>query len=538
VRFADTSLSYAQLRRRVHGAVRYLDTVFDDIMLDDTVFDDTALDTVLDDAALDDTVLNDTAADDTALDDCSPVALVGPTSYPWVLAFLAVVCSGRAAVPIDAALDAQTVALMARRAGAQLVLVDGPAQASALSAAGLTSVDLTQVATAAEADERPEDASLAALGRVTPEALAVKIFTSGTAGVAKLVHLSHDNLASNAAASAAMVAGLDEITIVAVLPLHHLYGLNTTVVTAFLVGATVCFGDGPRRVARDMARFAPHILVVVPMVVQGMYQAVWREAERTGRTRSLRRAVKVSNLLRKVGIDIRRWLFGSIHRSFGGRLQIVVSGGARLAPQYVTGFDDLGLEVLVGYGITECSPLVSFNRRGASRPGTVGQLAAGVRVTIVDDEICVGGPGVMVGYDTSEHTEQAVVDGWFRTGDKGQLDADGYLTITGRLKSLIIGPDGNNVDPEEIEQALAEHEIVESVLVMGTDEKIVALVHPSSQAQGLTATEVAAEVDLLVADHNRRVPAYKRIYRAEVVGEPFERTSLGKVKRYLYSRQP
>ncbi|MCL2466929.1 MAG: AMP-binding protein [Micrococcales bacterium] len=497
----DHAVSYTDLRRSVHAAVRYLDEV---------------------------------------LDAPDVIAIAGPASYPWVLSFLAVVCSGRVAVPLDPTLSAQTVVDMARRAEASLALVDDPGLARALPAAEIKAVGLDQVAAAARDGADETDRDLAGLARVTPDSLALKVFTSGTAGVAKLVHLSHDNIASNAAASIDALCNLaEQANIIVLLPLHHLYGLNTQVTAALLAGATLCFGGGTHRFTQDLATFSPNVLVIVPMVVVGMYQAVWREAARTGREASLRRAIKASNLLRRFGIDIRRRLFRSVHQSLGGNLQMLMCGGAHLPGQYVTGFDELGLEVLVGYGITECAPLVAFNRPGATQPGTVGAVAPGVRVKIVDDEVYVRSPGVMVGYDNPDDTAAAFVDGWFRTGDKGSFDADGTLTITGRIKSLIIGSDGNNVDPEAVEQALAEHPLVESALVAGFQhdgrEGIAAMVYPSAQGRDLPPDEVAAHVEALVDEYNATAAPFARVQRTQVVTEPFSTTSLGKVKRYLYT---
>ncbi|MCL2453833.1 MAG: AMP-binding protein [Micrococcales bacterium] len=513
------SVSYVELRRYVHAMVRLLD----------------------------DMLAGDTSSGDTNLGGASPeaaqpqsVGIVGATSYPWVLSFLGLACSGRVAVPVDGQLAPATVAAMLDRAGARVVLVDDPTLAVSLAEVGIKTLDLGQVAAAAEASADGADRDLADLGRVSPDGLALKIFTSGTAGTAKLVHLSHDNIVSNAAGCADLVRSIgDDLVTIAVLPLHHLYGLNTSVMSALLVGATVCFGDGPHRFARDITAFSPNILVVVPMVVVALHRAIWREAERTGRAASLRRAIKVSNLLRKLGIDVRRRLFRSVHDSFGGRLRTIVSGGAYLSPEHITGFDDLGLEVLVGYGITECSPLVAANVPGAKRLGTVGKAATGVEVRIIDDEVCVRGRSVMVGYDRLEDTQAAFVDGWFRTGDKGSLDARGWLTITGRLKSLIILSDGNNVDPEEVEQVLQDHPFVDSLLVRGHHEPdregIMALVYPSSEAEGLGPDEISARIDALVDEYNRTVPVFRRVFWTTVVDEPFERTSLGKVKRYLYA---
>ncbi len=481
--------------------------------------------------------------DDLLESDTRAVGIVGEVSYPWVLAFLAVVCSGRVAVPVDAQLDGQTVAAMLDRAGASAALVDESVPTADLVAAGVTVADLSQIRRAAEAAP-PQTSSLAEIHghRVGPDTVALAVYTSGTAGVSKLVRLNHGNLMSNAVAGAdSVVRHLPgEVVIVAVLPLHHLYGLNTTIVTALTVGATLCFGDGPRHFARDLTTFRPSVLVLVPMVVVALYRSIWREAERQGRATTLRRAIKVSNVLRRLGIDLRRRIFRSVHDSLGGRLSAIISGGAHLSPEYVARFADLGVDVVVGYGITECSPLVAANPPSAPRPGTVGRPVRGMQVRLVDGEVCVRGRGVMVGYDSEEATQAALdPDGWFRTGDRGSIDADGYLTITGRLKSLIILSDGNNVDPEEVEQALNDDPFVESSLVKGFHEGhregLVAYVHPSSEADGLSGDEVTVRVEALVAEYNRSAPPFRRVYRTEVVAEPFSRTSLGKIKRYLYA---
>ncbi|MCL2482180.1 MAG: AMP-binding protein [Propionibacteriaceae bacterium] len=473
----------------------------------------------------------------------SRIAIIGSVSYSWLMAFLAVTCSGRVAVPIDVAASPDEIGQMLRQTGAILTLTDREDLITELTNSQMSCLTLSETFPA-----RPcplADLGEADIQEVAGSDTAVMIFTSGTSGAARCVRLSQDNLTSNAVASSLLVGACQAgDCLLPVLPFHHLYGLNTTVMTAIVAGATVVFADGPRHFLRALTSVRPTHLVLVPMIVMSVHAGILAEVERRGHTRSFRFALVLSRLLLAIGIDARGVLFRSVRAGLGGRLRIIVSGGAHLDPSYVTAFADLGIRVLVGYGVTECSPMVTANPIGHERAGTVGRVAEGVEVALIDQEICVRGRGVMQGYDDPDLTKACFYEtGWFRTGDLGSLSDDGFLTLTGRIKALIVLSDGNNVDPEVVEQALMTNPVVESALVSGfcegAVEGLAARVHPNPDViRGMSPEEVRAVCEAAIDAYNDTVPFFRQVRRVFVQERPFQTTSLGKVKRYLYQPGP
>ena len=244
-----------------------------------------------------------------------------------------------------------------------------------------------------------------------------------------------------------------------VLPPHHTFGSTVNFVGHFSQGSEVYISSGLKYIADEIKEQQPSHLVLVPLFVETLYKKMWQAAQKSGRAQILRAMIKVSNFLRKLGIDLRSKLFKSVLDAFGGKLELIICGGAYLDQEIIDTFDSLGITVLNGYGITECSPLISCNRNKYRKKGSVGVPILGSEVKIKDPdengegEICVKGPHVMLGYYRNPEATKEVFDddGFFKTGDYGRLDDDGWLYITGRLKNLIVLSNGKNVYPEEIE---------------------------------------------------------------------------------------
>ncbi|MBQ7222457.1 MAG: AMP-binding protein, partial [Bacteroidales bacterium] len=242
-----------------------------------------------------------------------------------------------------------------------------------------------------------------------------------------------------------------------------------------------------------------------------------------GKDRQLSKLVSLSKGLRRVGLDLRRVLFKPILSQFGGKLKNILCGGADLDRKYVEGMDDFGIQILVGYGITECAPLVTFNRPGHSRPGSVGVPLNGCEVRISDGEILARSDSVMAGYYKDEEaTAQALEGGWLHTGDLGYIDSDGYLYITGRKKNLIILSNGENVSPEELEKLVSTISGVEEVVIREEGKAITAEIYPSEGEDGIREA---------ILQLNRTLPPYKRIQEVRFRNSPFERTTTRKIIR-------
>lgn len=375
------------------------------------------------------------------------------------------------------------------------------------------------------------------------------LFTSGTTGTSKGVMLSHANLvASVNAASRGTIFGPDN-TFVDLLPMHHSYEVTCGHLGAANLGGTVYINDSLKNTLRSITTFKPDSLIVVPLYVETMHKRIWAEIARKGMTRRVRALMKASSAMHRAGIDIRRKLFKQILDGLGGNLRYIICGGAPLSPELVRDFDAFGIEICEGYGITECSPLIAVNRHGKVRLRSVGQPVDNCEVRIADPsadgtgEIEARGRNVMLGYFGNEEATAEVFteDGWFRTGDVGCMDADGYIYITGRKKNIIILSNGKNIFPEEIEEHLYTSPLIGECVVIGRknsagDTRITAVIYPSDEAvelEGKSEEEKLALIRDAVNTINRSLPVYKQVRDVELRSEEFEKTTTRKIKRFL-----
>jgi len=502
------------------------------------------------------------------------IALVGESAYGYVVCYLAVVNSGGVVVPLDKELTTRELIHLVDKSDAEVLLYGA---ALAPDAAAIvrdcprvrTTVAIslyeTPDATTPTAPDRPDASASETLtdllqtGRdllaqgdtcyadltIDPDAPCAILFTSGTTGANKGVLLSPHNITSVVAGAFGLhkFPGLS----ISVLPINHSYEFNLHVLGAIYGGITLCFNDSVMHVRENLTRFAPEMTLMVPMIVEALYKNIWREAEKNHLDKHLRYALVLSNVLRKVGIDLRRVYFKPVIQSLGGNLRLIVCGGAPLRPEIVKGMSDLGIEVYNGYGITECSPLISSNCVLATVPGSVGVPMPGVEVRIDspdadgNGEIQVRGDNVMLGYyeDPEATAASFTPDGWFKTGDLGHLGPRGALFITGRQKNLIILPNGKNVQPEELEEhLLASIDYLKEVVVhAATDaagvERIVATAFLDAafvHGVGHQAAEDRFHSD--VARLNRHLAGYKQIHRTQLRDCEFSKTSTKKIKRY------
>jgi long-chain acyl-CoA synthetase len=282
-----------------------------------------------------------------------------------------------------------------------------------------------------------------------------------------------------------------------------------------------------KRLLDDFKDGRPDTIFAVPMVVETMYRQIWRTARREKRERKLSRGIKISNALMKIGIDWRKKLFKQILNEFGGNVDYIICGGAALDVKYIEWFRSIGIEILVGYGITECSPVVAVNRNHYKRDGSVGQICRDVNVRIIDDEIVVSGDIVMKGYyKDRKSTEEVLKDGRFYTGDLGRFDEDGFLFVTGRKKNLIILSNGENVSPEEIEAKLANDNGVAEVIAYEDNNRIIASIYPEKSYMG-----DQDYFDELIGEYNRKKPKNRQIAYVRLRTVEFPRNNNGKIIR-------
>ena len=374
------------------------------------------------------------------------------------------------------------------------------------------------------------------------------IFTSGTTGTSKGVMLSQRNLVTATLDSNAIIDCHEDDMFVSVLPIHHTYEFTCSQLALPNAGAATMINDSIKNTLRNFSKYKPTALVLVPLYVETIYKRIWSEIDKKGMRKKVRAAMALSDGLLKVGIDVRRKLFKDVHAALGGRLKYIVCGGAPLRPELVKDFDSFGINICEGYGITECSPLVSCNPMGWKKYHSTGLKVNSVEVRIdkvhEDDEtgeIVVKGDNVMLGYykNPKATVEVFTEDGWFKTGDIGYIDEDNFIFITGRKKNVIILSNGKNVFPEELEEYItADSRVAEAVVVgrkneEGDETSIAALIYPDyAQFEGKTPEEIKAVFDEMIVEVNKKLPAFKHIHEVEIRETEFEKNTSRKILRY------
>jgi len=494
-------------------------------------------------------------------------ALVGDSSYSYVVSYLAISCGVGVIVPLDKELSVYDLHKLICKSDAEVLFYSQSLEKDVLE----MKTSCPEVKTFININmykKSEHDISILDLieeGKqeinlgndafkkmaIDPEALSSILFTSGTTGVNKGVMLSHKNILT-VIHSAFSMFELADISF-SVLPINHTYEFNLHILGSIYDGITICFNDSIKHVKENLVTFQPGMSLMVPMIVESLYKNIWKEAEKNNLKKHLQYGIWFSNIIRKIGIDRRDLFFKPVHQSLGGNLKIIVCGGAPLRPDIVKGFDNLGISVFNGYGITECAPLISSNCTLKSVPGSVGFVIPDNKVRIADTdsdgigEIQVQGDNVMLGYykDPVSTRKTFTEDGWFKTGDLGYLDRKGALYITGREKNLIILANGKNVHPEELEEYILENlAYVKEVVVFaplasdGSEVMIMAEVYLDQDFLVQHGVESAKEIlrdD--ISKLNRRLSSYKRINDVCLREIEFEKTSTRKIKRYCIEKE-
>ncbi len=371
---------------------------------------------------------------------------------------------------------------------------------------------------------------------IQPDDLAAIVFTSGTTGKSKGVMLTHKNVASNCSASLRVLTGRHAI---AFLPLHHTLSWVSGLYATYIVSEWGYLCDSLKDIQRDIKKFQPYNFTGVPLVVETVYDRIWKTARKMGKEDLLKKGIKISNFLMKLGIDKRRKIFKMVHDNLGGNLDMIICGGAYLDPKYEKGLYEIGIDVFNGYGLTECSPVITANHPTKFKFGSVGTPLDCNEIKIVDadedgvGEIYVRGSNVMVGYYNDPEATAAAFDGdWFKTGDFGRIDKDGFLFMVGRKKNLIILSNGKNVSPEEIEEKLMNTiPYVKEVLVYQEGDKILGEFFLNEEDYpGCRDT-----LDADVKKTNAMMPMFKRVGSIIIRDEEFPKTTTMKIARKYHT---
>lgn len=493
------------------------------------------------------------------------MVIIGETSYLWIISYLAIVCSGNVAVPMDKELPDDDICMLIEKSDAEVAIYSDTFTGTVKKAIaepskvkytfgmgeelleGGNAFTIPELIKKGKSLLKEEGCKYKEL-TIDPDQIADIIFTSGTTGANKGVMLSHRNICTT-------VNGLTAVTPIrpstfSVLPISHAYEKNCNVLGALYLGGQLQINDSLKYLISNMDLFRPHMSCMVPLILETLYKAIWAQVEKRGLKSYLQWGLTVSNMLLKVGIDRRAKFFYPVMSTFGGNFSYIICGGAPLRPEIAKGLGQLGFSIANGYGISECSPLVTFNPDAMKDPNTVGTPFPGVQVKIDDEdgdgqgEILVHGDNVMLGYYKDPEATKAsfTEDGWFRTGDLGFIDKRNRLSITGRKKNLIILENGKNVHPEEIEAVLMDEvPYIKEVVVHASEKEF------KDKMQQVIAAEIFIDetfreehadtnleelLDKDIQRVNRKLPVYKQVHCIGISEEEFEKTTSKKIRRH------
>lgn len=434
------------------------------------------------------------------------IAILGPSSYLWLVSYFGITGSGSVAVPLDAGLPAPDLCELLNRAHISTLIYDQTHTAVADMSKEQCPDVKNRICMQTELIELISKKEPGFSGEPKPKDLATILYTSGTTGKSKGVMLTHQNLADNATCLDMKIpAGT---VILSVLPIHHAYCLSMDILKGLSLGSTICINDSLLRVVPNIQLFAPDMILMVPLMISTF-------------AKQLEELSNVPPEMVKVKV-------------FGPNLHTICSGGAYLNPDYIDLFEKYGIKILQGYGMTECSPVISTNLPWKIKKDSVGKLMPNCEGKTVDGELWVRGSSVMQGYyEMPEETKETLEDGWLKTGDLGYVDDEGYVFLTGRKKNLIITANGENVSPEEIENKLGNSRIVAEVLVREKENVIEAEIFPDYDFAAKSGiTDIKKELQDIIDAYNKEAPLYKRIFSLIVRETEFEKNSTRKIKRY------
>ena len=476
------------------------------------------------------------------------IAIVGENSYEWITVFLTVLNTSGVFVPLDKELPTDDLIGLINESDSTLIFCDKKHETELAGRLGeipgikeiiTFERETTEGNLISYAEAMKEGAALDKSRYLNLEidenALKYLVYTSGTTGIAKGVMLSMRNIRYTIHYGVKLQKMLD--CGLSVLPYHHTYEAVCDLLAALHEHTTICINDSYKNVSQNLKLFKPDYLYIVPMFAEFFKKAILKEAERKGSLKKLLRGIKISNFLRKIGIDLRGVFFKEIKQSFGGNLTKINCGGAPISPETVDFFIDIGFKFHTGYGITECCPIVAGNKDGCLTNDTVGGIMQCMQVKIDnpnengEGEIILKGDNVMMGYyKRPDLTAEVLSDGWFSTGDYGAITKQGFLKITGRKKNLIVLNNGKNIYPEELENRISQIEYITEVIVRGVKDGEtgeVGLLAEVYCENPKSEEEILSDIRKVQSKN----PYYKRISEVKLRTEPFPKTTTKKIKR-------
>ena len=494
------------------------------------------------------------------------IAVIGENCYEWCVSYLAVVTGTGIVVPLDKALPENEIESLIIRSEVEAIFYTKKYDEIMQKLKEKGNTKIKYFISMNEEEHKDNIYSFHKLlvegkkliedgdrrfidAKINPDVMGIMLFTSGTTAMSKAVMLSHKNIVSNLYDIASVIKLVPEDRMLSFLPLHHTFESTVGFLYPISCGCAIIFCDGIRHIGDNIKEFDITAMISVPALFEGMYRKVKKGIEKKGKWAKVEKGIKISNLLRKFGIDIRQKLFKEVHEAVGTKLRLFVAGGAALDPDYEKGFIDLGFTIYQGYGLTESSPVIAAEDDKYQRLGSIGKAFPSLDVKIDNPneegigELLAKGPTIMIGYyDNEEATKEAIEDGWLHTGDLAKIDKDGYIFITGRKKFVIVLKNGKNIYPEELEALVNKIEGVKESFVYGKPEddgdfKICAkIVYDKDIVKEIYNIEDEKQIKDVIWNEvkkiNKQMPAYKYIRDIIVTDKELIKTTTQKIKRH------
>lgn len=458
------------------------------------------------------------------------IAISGANTYEWLLALFAVITSGNVAVAIDNELGPEELEKLLLQSDSEAVFCSQEKYDALIAVSNDNNFNAVHFPFESLSDKvaEPQETGQKSYSDVVidPKSLALIFFTSGTSGESKAVPLSHFAIISTVNYNREKYKAPEKT--LSVLPFHHAFGLVVGIFMVFNEEKSIFINTQLRDLLSNFQAASPMAVAVVPLYLEFIYKRIKDTIKEKKLTLLFKLLIKISRFLRAIGIYLRRKMFASVYKPFGGSIAEFISGGAALNPDLIKFYDDIGIIVINGYGLTECSPVISTEKIDERKLGSCGKPLSCCSVRIAEDgEIIVKGDNIFSGYYKDEkQTQEVLSNGEFATGDLGHLDEEGFLFITGRKKNTIVLSNGENISPEEIEVQLLKEEGIQEVVVVEKNNQVVALVYPTEEYK--TDTN---HFQLVRNRYNKRVPITRKIADIILRETEFEKNSSRKILR-------
>ena len=500
------------------------------------------------------------------------IAVIGENCYQWATSYLAVICGTGVVVPLDKELGAGELKQLCIEAEVSAVMFTEKYAETfkEMKGSGDTSIELLiKLNGHKEFEDMLTWSGLIAEGKslmdggdrsfvdaeIAYDEMSELLFTSGTTGIAKGVMLSHKNICFDLMIAPTILNVNTWDIFFSVLPIHHTYEGTCGFLMPLYKGAAIAYCEGLKYIVKNLSEVRPTMFLGVPAIFEALYKTIWKNIKKQGKESAVKKVMAINKFTKKLGFDLNKKFLKDVYKVFGGRLRVIISGGAAIDPAILQFFNDLGFIAVQGYGLSECAPMGALNpdQHKYMRNASVGHILPGMQVKIADKdedgigEICLKGDNVMLGYyKNHEETAKVIKDGWFYTGDQGYTDDEDFIYITGRKKNVIIASNGKNVFPEELEYLLSKSPYVAESMVWGADDEkgditIVASIRPDEEEVAEAIGEEKAEDDEAIKELlwkevdriNADLPLFKKIKKISVRREEFEKNTSKKIKRFV-----